>query len=133
MGTAREYQIKIKYADDVDPELKRKIEQAVSLFKLEDLYSKHSDYVRDILRTAYIYNDDYFEGLVAQYSDLFHSKQEAQDFVFFNYLDEADWGKRVLAKLTHDILLLYTYIPIIFHKRTCAAGLGLLRTDDMQF
>ena len=72
--------------------------------KTMHLYSKHSDYIRDILRTAYIYNDDYFEGLAVQYSDLFHSKQEAQDFVFFNYLDEADWGKRILAKLTHDIV-----------------------------
>lgn len=50
------------------------------------------------------YNDDYFEGLAAQYGDLFRNKQEAQDFVFFNYLDEVDWGKRVLAKLTHDIV-----------------------------
>ena len=104
LGAAEKYQIKIKYAEGIDPELKRKIEQAVSLFKLEDLYSKHSDYVRDILRTAYIYNDDYFEGLVAQYGDLFRSKQDARDFVFFNYLDEPDWGKRVLAKLTHDIV-----------------------------
>lgn len=103
LGAAEEYQIKIRYSKDIDPELKHKIERAVSLFKLEDLYSKHSDYVRDILRTAYIYNDDYFEGLAAQYGDLFRNKQEAQDFVFFNYLDEADWGKRVLAKLTHDI------------------------------
>lgn len=103
LGAAEEYQIKIKYSDEIDPELKCKIGQAVTLFKLEDLYSKHSDYIRDILRTAYIYNDDYFEGLAVQYSNLFHSKQEAQDFVFFNYLDEADWGKRVLAKLTHDI------------------------------
>ena len=104
LGAAEEYQIKIKYSDEIDPELKCKIGQAVTLFKLEDLYSKHSDYIRDILRTAYIYNDDYFEGLAVQYSDLFHSKQEAQDFVFFNYLDEADWGKRILAKLTHDIV-----------------------------
>lgn len=66
-------------------------------------YSCDSDYVRDILRTAHIYSDDYFEGLVTQYPDLFKSKKEARDFVFFNYLEERDWGKRVLAKLTHDI------------------------------
>lgn len=22
---------------------------------------------------------------------------------YFNYLDEEDWGKRILAKLTHDL------------------------------
>ena len=88
--------------------------------KLEDETTKDSQYqilqsnvsinqkkaFEDYLKasSAYIYNDDYFEGLAVQYSDLFHSKQEAQDFVFFNYLDEADWGKRILAKLTHDIV-----------------------------
>lgn len=103
LGAAREYEIKIRYADEIDVVLKSKIEHAATTFRLEELYSKHGDYVRDILRTAYIYNDDYFEGLVTQYPDLFHSKQEAKNFVFFNYLEEGDWGKRVLAKLTHDI------------------------------
>lgn len=103
LGAAREYEIKIRYADEIDGVLKSKIEHAATTFRLEELYSKHGDYVRDILRTAYIYNDDYFEGLVTQYPDLFHSKQEAKNFVFFNYLEEGDWGKRILAKLTHDI------------------------------
>ena len=103
LGTAKEYKIEIRYADDIEDELKGKIENAVATFKLEELYSKHSDYVRDILRTAHIYNDVYFEGLVTQYPDLFKNKKEAKNFVFFNYLEERDWGKRVLAKLTHDI------------------------------
>ena len=103
LGTAKEYKITIRYADDIEDELKGKIKNAVTIFKLEELYSKHSDYVRDILRTAHIYSDDYFEGLVTQYPDLFKSKKEARDFVFFNYLEERDWGKRVLAKLTHYI------------------------------
>ena len=34
---------------------------------------------------------------------VFKNKKEAKNFVFFNYLEERDWGKRVLAKLTHDI------------------------------
>ena len=102
-GSNALHKITIRYADDIEDELKGKIKNAVTIFKLEELYSKHSDYVRDILRTAHIYSDDYFEGLVTQYPDLFKSKKEARDFVFFNYLEERDWGKRVLAKLTHDI------------------------------
>ena len=62
LGAAREYEIKIRYADEIDGVLKSKIEHAATTFRLEELYSKHGDYVRDILRTAYIYNDDYFEG-----------------------------------------------------------------------
>lgn len=26
-----------------------------------------------------------------------------KNVVYFNYLDEEDWGKRILAKLTHDL------------------------------
>ena len=28
---------------------------------------------------------------------------EAKNLVFLNYLDEQHWGKRILAKLTHDL------------------------------
>ena len=104
LGAATEYTIKLRYKDEIDPELKKKIEQSVKTFRIEDLYSKHSSYIKDILRTTYIYHDDYFEGLVIQYPELFHSQQEAKNFVFFNYLEEKEWGKRVLAKLTHDIV-----------------------------
>lgn len=104
LGAADRYQIKIEYSEEIDRELKKKISRAAETFKLEELYSKHSDYVKDILRTAYIYDDTYFEGLVTQYPDLFNDKHEAKNFVFFNYLEEESWGKRVLAKLTHDIV-----------------------------
>lgn len=103
LGASSKYQIEIKYAADIDAGLKERIEKSEDLFHLKNLYGKHSDFVRDILRTAYIYGDDYFEGLLEQYPDLFHSEAEARNFVFFNYLDEKDWGNRVLAKLTHDI------------------------------
>ena len=103
LGVSSKYQIEIKYAASIDAKLEDRIKKSEKLFHLRDLYGKHSDFVRDILRTAYIYGDDYFEGLLEQYPDLFHSEAEARNFVFFNYLDERDWGNRVLAKLTHDI------------------------------
>ena len=28
---------------------------------------------------------------------------DLKNMVYFNYLDEKDWGKRILAKLTHDL------------------------------
>lgn len=104
LGAAARYQIKIEYSEEIDRGLKEKISRAAETLKLEELYSKHGDYVKDILRTAYIYDDTYFGGLVTQYPDLFNDKHEAKNFVFFNYLEEESWGKRVLAKLTHDIV-----------------------------
>lgn len=33
----------------------------------------------------------------------FDSMDDLKNMVYFNYLDEKDWGKRILAKLTHDL------------------------------
>ena len=59
---------------------------------------------KDLSFASVQYDDTYFEGLVTQYPDLFNDKHEAKNFVFFNYLEQESWGKRVLAKLTHDIV-----------------------------
>ena len=32
-----------------------------------------------------------------------HRMDDLKNVVYFNYLDEEDWGKRILAKLTHDL------------------------------
>lgn len=103
LGTAAEYRVELKYADGIASDLRMQIENSWKAFKLEELYEQHSDYIRDILRTKYIYNDEYFESLVAEFPSLFSNADEAKNLVFLNYLDEQDWGKRILAKLTHDL------------------------------
>lgn len=35
--------------------------------------------------------------------DIDTSMDDLKNMVYFNYLDEKDWGKRILAKLTHDL------------------------------
>lgn len=103
LGSALDYRIQIRYAEGLAEETRHRIECSAKCLKIEELYSQHSDYVRDILRTSYIYSDVYFEELVAAYPYFFSDKRDAKNLVFFNYLQENDWGKRVLAKLTHDI------------------------------
>ena len=49
-------------------------------------------------------DDEYLQSLVTSYPNLFSSISEAKNFVYLNYLDETEWDKRVLAKLTHDII-----------------------------
>lgn len=103
LGTAQKYTVGLHYADGIDSELREQIENSWKAFKLQPLYEQHSDYIRDVLRTNYIYNEDYFESLAEQFPGLFASAAEARNLVYFNYLDEKDWDKRVLAKLTHDL------------------------------
>lgn len=103
LGMTEDYAVQLRYTRDIDDDLKAQIENSWKEFKLQELYEQHSDYIRDILRTNYIYNDAYFESLVEQFPTLFVDAAEAKNLVYFNYLDEKDWGKRILAKLTHDL------------------------------
>lgn len=40
---------------------------------------------------------------MAQFPELFSSEEELQGLVFMSDLRKDNWGKRPLAKLTHDI------------------------------
>lgn len=47
--------------------------------------------------------EEYLEQLVKSFPSAFDSMDDLKNMVYFNYLDEKDWGKRILAKLTHDL------------------------------
>ena len=75
----------------------------VDLLKLGPLYEKHSDYIRNILRAKQIYTEEYLDQLMKSFPGAFDDMDDLKNVVYFNYLDEEDWGKRILAKLTHDL------------------------------
>ena len=103
LGSSGRFELKIETAGIVDPKLKKRGEEAQKQLKLNELYGKHKDYVQDIIRTTYIYNKAYFEGLADSFPMIFNSEQEAENLIYMNYLDEENWDKRILAKLTYDI------------------------------
>jgi len=80
-----------------------KYKSANEKLHLTDLYNMHKDYIRDIIRNAIIYTDDKIEELLNQFPTLFASKYDVLNSIFMTYIDKDDWGKRPLAKLTHDI------------------------------
>ena len=88
---------------EVDSEKKKRVENSWEMFKLGPLYEKHSDYIRNILQAKQIYTEEYLEQLVKNFPSAFDSMDDLKNMVYFNYLDEKDWGKRILAKLTHDL------------------------------
>lgn len=102
-GSFDHYEIGIETTEDCDENLRTREEIATSKLNLLGLYNKHKDFVKDIIFTTYIYNDDYFQNLVEAYPNLLRNAQEAENLVYMNYLDEEEWDKRVLSKLTHDI------------------------------
>jgi len=97
-----------KFGIDIDVsgttgDLQAKVVFSKDVLKLEKLYEKHKDYVRDIIRNCRIYSDAYVESLLLTYPELFKSRDEVKNVLLMNYLQQKDWDKRVLSKLTFDI------------------------------
>lgn len=94
-----EPKIKLKYDS-------KQIEYANSAetFHLEELYSNHCDYAKEIIKKAKVFNDSKIKEYVEKYGSLFTSKSELYRTLYGNYLDEDDQGKRPLSKLTQDLL-----------------------------
>ncbi len=105
LGNSTEYNLQLVAKED--SYLKVKQHKTTEILNLLLLYSKHSDYVRDIIKVTYIYNSNYCQDLLQKYPELFKNVQEVESLAYMSYLDEENWDKRVLAKLTHDIRLEY--------------------------
>jgi len=76
----------------------------ISTFRLSGLYNMHKDYINEIIRKSITYNEDYIKELFKKYEGtLFNSEEEVRSMVLGNYIQEADFLKRPLAKLTRDI------------------------------
>lgn len=88
--------IEINYNED--------FENNVLNLKLNDVYQIHTDLVQEYIKKYMIFNPDYIEDLYEQNSSLFESREEIYRVVYGNYLEEKDYGKRPLSKLTKDIM-----------------------------
>nr|WP_294994547.1 hypothetical protein [uncultured Sediminibacterium sp.] len=81
---------------------KEKIKKNIEVFRLNQIYCGHADYVSEIIRKFYITNADYLKTLYNTFPNI-GSKEELYRIAFGNYFHEDDHEKRVLAKLTYDI------------------------------
>lgn len=99
-GESDNFEIKLNCKNDT---LIRKVNNTKDKLKLDMLYEKHKDYVKDIIRNATIYNDSKINELLEAFPEIFSSKDEIINSIFMNYIEKDGWGKRPLAKLTHDI------------------------------
>jgi len=69
------------------------------IFQLERLYQEHTDIVIELILKHLHYPDSYINEL----SKFGYNKEQIYRFVFSNYLEENEFSKRPLAKLTRDI------------------------------
>lgn len=87
-----------------DEDFKDKCKNNIEVFALKELYQKHSDYIEEIIYKAYSYNEEYYNGLIEEYTKIGKTTSEIHRLIFGNYIDKADNEKRPLSKLTHDLL-----------------------------
>jgi hypothetical protein len=83
----------------------------INVFKLLEVYQSHTDVVGELVVKADKFSPYYAGSIVDMLTKLGASKNEFYRYYFANYLDEKDFHKRPLAKLTKDIVS--KYIPEI--------------------
>ena len=99
-GVSDDFVIEIN-GDTIDKatQIKRQMEK----LHLTELYQKHKDYVKDMIRNHWIYSQERQQELYREFPKLFTSIDEVKNMVYMTDIREEYWGKRPLSKLTHDI------------------------------
>lgn len=75
-----------------------------STLALEELYSQHTDYVKEILDKMQAYNYSLYEPLIRSFQGIGYTSEDIDRIIWGNYVDEAHQISRPLSKLTIDIL-----------------------------
>lgn len=89
--------------DTMSTAKKIRAQNSIKLLQLEALYSAHREYVSDMIFQRYIFTDSMIQDLMRQFPALFKSEEEVRSMLLMMELNQEKWGKRPLAKLTHDI------------------------------
>ena len=76
----------------------------INLFKLNDIYMSHRDVVGELIVKCDKYSGGYADSLYNFFGILKTNKTEFYQFYFGNYLNEKDFNRRPLAKMTKDII-----------------------------
>lgn len=79
-------------------------QENVNTFGLQGLYEMHDDYINEIVEKTIAYNPTARQALAYAFQDQAYSPQQVYDFVWGKYLQEAQYGRKPLSKLTKDIL-----------------------------
>lgn len=104
LGLSDNFNLKIKSKESVKEDLKQKIQKSSNILHIEELYNLHNDYILKLLRSKYIFTDEYCQSLLDTYPSFFISIDEIKDQLYFNCLQKEEWGEQILSKLTYDIL-----------------------------
>ena len=74
------------------------------LLNIYTSYQSHNDYLNELIKKAYIYNDSRIKELYDLLGNTVSSEEELYRLIFGNYIDYSNINSRPLSKLTQDIL-----------------------------
>lgn len=80
-----------------------KADNSKDIFHLERLYEKQKSYVLNLFQKNYVFSDAYLDMIYKQFPEMFPLKSDMKNLLYLMDLTKKEWGKRALAKLTHDI------------------------------
>lgn len=90
---------------DMDLQKEKRTENTIKILRLNSLYGAQREYVSDLMFQRYIFNDPMIHDLMVQFPDLFKNERDVRNMLLLMDINKNSWGKRPLAKLTHDISL----------------------------
>ncbi len=108
IGFSEDYfELTLKEYKDIkpDPDDCSKAMVNEKVFRLNDVYQNHKDYVREIIQKAIVYSKDYSKDLYSNFQGIFKNEEDARNMMLSNYTEIESLEKRPLAKLTKDIAM----------------------------
>lgn len=91
--------IEVKFRDDIDKD----IWDDMNLLEIEPLYATHNDVVWELIEKTRWYNEYKIRELIEDLG-LYDSEEEVYRMLYGGYMEEENFLKRPLSKLTHDIV-----------------------------
>lgn len=79
------------------------MDENICVFRLESQYQMHNDIVFEMIKKKQIYTESRLTEIEKDLGQLFLNKEEMRRVLYGSYLQEEDFHKRPLSKLTSDI------------------------------
>lgn len=95
---------KLNYVVKLNGANKTLIDAYNKAFSIDELYSLHCEYAKEIVRNKMMFDDDFMLSIYRSHPKLFSSIDEVREQIYGNYLSIDKSNRRPLSKLTRDIL-----------------------------
>ena len=79
-------------------------EKNIQELGLNELYSEHKDFIKEIMDKAIAYNSSYYDSLIESFRHMGLNVQDIDNLIWGTYTENDKINKRPLSKLTRDIL-----------------------------